>query len=91
MSNGLNANLLRRWVIEAEQATDDTAVTLRLACKASPNANSVPSFVPLQMASAGAEPPTIRIELRRGGTAITVAWPASAAAECAAWMRELLR
>jgi hypothetical protein len=35
--------------------------------------------------------PDIRIELRRGATSITVNWPAQAAAECAAWMRELLR
>jgi hypothetical protein len=33
----------------------------------------------------------IRIELRRGATTIAVAWPADAATECAAWMRELLR
>jgi transposase len=33
----------------------------------------------------------IRIELRRGATSITVTWPTDAAAECAAWMRELLR
>ena len=33
----------------------------------------------------------IRIELQRGATAVTVTWPASAASECAAWMRELLR
>lgn len=91
MSNGVNANLLRRWVIEAEHASDDTAVKLRPASEVSPKVNATPSFVPLQMACAGAEPPDIRIELRRGGTAITVAWPASAAAECAAWMRELLR
>ena len=33
----------------------------------------------------------IRIELQRGATTVTVTWPASAASECAAWMRELLR
>ena len=33
----------------------------------------------------------IRIELRRGTTAIAVTWPSDAAAQCAAWMRELLR
>jgi transposase len=35
--------------------------------------------------------PDIRIELRRGATLIAVTWPTDAAAECAAWMRELLR
>ena len=33
----------------------------------------------------------IRIELRRGVTAITVTWPTDAAPEGAAWMREPLR
>jgi hypothetical protein len=33
----------------------------------------------------------IRIDLRRGATLMTITWPSSAAADCAAWMRELLR
>ena len=33
----------------------------------------------------------IRIELRRGATSISVAWPTETATDCAAWMRELLR
>lgn len=38
-----------------------------------------------------AQAPDIRIELRRGSTTVTMTWPASAASDCAAWMRELLR
>ena len=41
--------------------------------------------------SAEDQPAAVRIELRRGTTAITVNWPCAAALECAAWMRELLR
>jgi transposase len=33
----------------------------------------------------------IRIDVRRGPTTITVAWPMAAAAECAGWILELLR
>jgi transposase len=33
----------------------------------------------------------IRIELHRGTTTVKVTWPLSAAAECGAWLRELLR
>jgi transposase len=33
----------------------------------------------------------IRMELRRGATNMAITWPAAAAADCAAWMRELLR
>ena len=48
------------------------------------------AFVPVTLPGVSA-PPDIRIELRRGATAITVTWPTQAASECAAWMRELLR
>lgn len=36
-----------------------------------------------------AEP--IRLELRRGASTVSLQWPASAAAECGAWLREWLR
>ena len=85
MRHGINANLLRRWVKAAEcgpAAQPKKAVAL-------PNATAR-SFVPMQLAAA-ASPPDIRIELRRGATSISVTWPTQAGAECAAWMRELLR
>lgn len=93
LANGLNANLLRRWVANAERDTQpvieaaplDTAII-----NAQPS--QTPAFLPLQLAAPTREPtPEIQIELRRGGTTVKVNWPASAAAECASWMRELLR
>jgi transposase len=33
----------------------------------------------------------ITIELRRGATVVKVAWPLAAAADCAVWLRALLR
>lgn len=33
----------------------------------------------------------IRIEIQRGATTVNVTWPASAASDCAQWLRELLR
>jgi hypothetical protein len=33
----------------------------------------------------------ICIELRRGATTVTIRWPAQAAGDCAAWLREWLR
>lgn len=82
LAHGVNANLLRRWVREAEVAPVKTLS----------HAASAPStFVPVQLPEAAAPAGDIRLELRRGTTTITVAWPMSAAAECASWMRELLR
>jgi transposase len=33
----------------------------------------------------------IQIQLHRGPTAVTITWPVAAAADCATWLRELLR
>lgn len=63
----------------------------------------LPTFIPVQLpapvpaAAPAAQPvserPTsrgdIRIELKRGDASIAVQWPASAAGDCAAWLREL--
>ncbi|MBA3591805.1 MAG: transposase [Methylibium sp.] len=86
MANGVNANLARRWVVAAEQGATGGD---RLVAVVSGVAQT-PAFVPVQLACASPTP-DIRIELRRGATAITVHWPSAEAAQCAAWMRELLR
>ena len=86
MANGVNANLARRWVVAAEQGATGGA---RLVADARGVAHTL-GFVPVQLPCAQPTP-DIRIELRRGATAITVHWPSAEAAQCAAWMRELLR
>ena len=35
--------------------------------------------------------PVIRLELHKGALSIEITWPVAAAAECAAWMREVLQ
>lgn len=82
LMRGINANLLRRWVREAE-----VPPTKALA-KATPTA---PAFVPVHLPDPVTPDGEIRIDVRRGATTITVVWPMTAAAECASWMRELLR
>lgn len=85
MAHGVNANLARRWVVEADGRGDSTSI-------ASVN-KGVPAFVPVRMPqpAAAAAPADIRLEVRRGPVSISVSWPCSAAAECAAWLREFLR
>jgi transposase len=87
MAHGINANLLRRWVREAEARHGAAAAC---ALPAPRPVTKAAAFVPMQM-PAPVVAPDIRIELRRGSTAITVSWPSEAATACAAWMRELLR
>jgi transposase len=83
LANGINANLLRRWTLEAGRSPRDAV---------SPRRMDPPGFIALPMAAppiAAGEP--VRIELQRGSTKIAVTWPVSAADSCAAWLRELLR
>lgn len=83
MAHGINDNLARRWVVEAQQREGSTSV--------GPVRSTLPAFVPLQLPAPVQEAADIRIELKRGQLAISVSWPCSAAQQCAAWMRELLR
>ncbi len=84
LARGINANLLRRWVRESE-------VPLATALSNRAPAPSTPAFVAVQLPEPVVPVGDIRVELRRGSTTITVAWPMAAIAECASWMRELLR
>ena len=87
MSRSVNANLLRRWVAEAERTVE------------APQPKALPRppieaqrFVPVALE----KPPVssearIRIEVRRGATTVIVEWPASAARECAEWLSGLVK
>lgn len=89
LANGLNANLLHRWIAAHKQSA--TAVP-HVSTLAEPAPEGPPAgFVPVALASRPQTDQPIRIELRRGAITVTIAWPASAAADCAAWVRELLR
>ena len=77
LANGLNANLLRRWVIDAEQVR---ATSLKLesgARDATGHAGALASFVPVNI-KPDPTPPDIRIEFSRNGTVVSVNWPTTA-------------
>lgn len=89
---GLNANLVRQWLHGRGFKRASGALTLPAP------APHAPTFVPLALpASAPAKPQAatpagdIRVEVRRGALHVNVSWPQSAGADCAAWLRELLR
>lgn len=80
MAHGINANVVHRWRQLAREGTQATAAKPR---------EFVPVTVaPLAPTESRAE---IEVELRRGSVTMKVTWPASAAADFAAWTRELLR
>jgi transposase len=80
LKHGLNANLVHKWRRLAHPCTSTALEDV-----------PPPQFVPVPLPPPAVPREDIRIELRRGATAVTVTWPLSAAAECAGWMRELLR
>lgn len=88
LANGLNANLLRRWVSEHEAALSGAALAEQR--EREPVA-SLPGFVPLQLSAEPAAAQEIKLELRSGAILISVTWPVSAASECAAWVAAVLR
>lgn len=88
LAHGINANLLRRWVIAAQHVHGTPSIALS-ANDTTSGTGAVASFVPVSVEPS--PPANICIELSRNGIVVTVNWPTSAAAECGAWLREALR
>jgi len=85
LDNQLNANLVRRWIRDAQQTGQAT---------------TSPGFMPLALPAASGpgersrthgQDSRIRIEVPRAGGAVVVEWPAEQAHQCLALLRELLR
>ncbi|HKB54007.1 MAG TPA: transposase [Ramlibacter sp.] len=86
LAHGLNATMVRKWVVEAERRP---AASLQATEAAAPPAGD-PGFVPLALPAPPTQP-DIHIELQRAGTLVKIVWPAAAAAQCAVWLAEWLR
>jgi transposase-like protein len=84
LAHSLNANMLRKWVIDAEHKVMAPPPT------AAPEPEPPPTFIPLALPAPTVDG-EIRIELQRAGTVIKLVWPAAAARDCAAWLRDWLR
>ena len=84
----LNDNLVHQWRRGRGVGT----------AKLGPPAQTAPEFVELSLpapstpkAVVAVPSESVRIELKRGSLGVNVLWPLSAAGDCAAWLRELLR
>ena len=94
MSHGLNANIVHGWrKLARERDAAGVVPTPSLAIMPAKPVAGVPQFVPVSLTPTASPPPPadIQIELRRCATAVKITWPIAAAADCATWMRELLR
>lgn len=89
ISHGMNPNVLRRWIKEADPAN---AVSTPTPC-----ADALkPAFVALPMIAPTPRAPeaaqvNVRIEIQRNGTTVSVLWPHSRLSDSAAWVREVLQ
>ncbi len=90
MSRSVNANLLRRWVVEAQRACEPPRTSARPKALARPPIETR-RFVPVALEKPAVSEARIRIEVRRGATTVIVEWPPSAARECAEWLSGLVK
>jgi transposase-like protein len=99
LANGLNANMLRKWVNEARLATESPspasrAVNEPLPTLAAPTLTPTPGFVGLRLPEPAPQAdrlPNIHLEVQRGDLTIKLTWPGALASECSACLRECLR
>lgn len=85
LAHGLNANLVHKWRARAATGLELPPPVLSAPV---PDTFVALPVIPRESAPACTD---VRIELRRGPVNVTVSWPVSAAAECAVWLREVLR
>ncbi|WP_321857455.1 IS66-like element accessory protein TnpA [Paraburkholderia tropica] len=87
LEHRLNANLLRRWLDQAEGRLPKRLSESPVEAQST----QLPAFVPVAMGAKDIGSTEIRVEVRRGNQSITVSWPVTEAAQCATWLREWLR
>lgn len=85
MARSVNANLLRRWIAEAE---GESAEVEQKELMAAPPRDA---FIALPAPTRSQASPPIQIEVRRGSLTVVVQWPTSALHECTVWLREVLK
>ena len=91
LEHGLNANLLRRWVTNAER-TAGSGGALAIGTAMQQAVDPVGhQFVAVPIETRAPTMPPIEVELHRGPLLVKVKWPVGASAGCGAWLRELLR
>ena len=91
MSHGVNANVVHGWRKLARERDGIALPPPSPTTLPAQTAASLPHFLPVSVTQATSPPALvdIQIELRRGAAAMKITWPIAAAAECAAWMRDL--
>lgn len=87
LANGVNANLLRKWM----GARGVMAPSLRRCAESAEPVARAPELLPVAITTTESGLPEIRIQARRGSAVVKIEWPVAAAADCAAWLRGWLK
>ena len=87
LANGINANLLRRWIVQSDESSSQPKSRL--------NASSPEGFVQIASRAVCRDPvvasaPCLRLEIRKSDLAITLSLPMGQHSECAALLKLLL-
>ena len=87
LANGINANLLRRWIVQSDEFSSQPKSRL--------NASSPEGFVQIASRAICRDPvvatePCLRLEIRKSDLAITLSLPMGQHSECAALLKLLL-
>ena len=91
ISHGMNPNVLRRWIKEADDPGIDSTTRAK-----SLSVDVQSAFVAVPMSATatqalGAAPVGVRIEIQRNGATVSVMWPTSHLHDSGAWVRDILR
>ena len=79
LANGLNANMLRRWVVESSRGSNGQLATIT---EPLPTAQAKPDFIPVKFApSASTQTLDIRIELEHARGTMQIHWPMAASSQ----------
>ena len=93
LANGLNANMLRKWVNEARLASASLPPISIPAIEPLPMPPA-PGFVALRLPEPARRADllaNIHLEVQRADLTIKVTWPGALVSEYSAWLREWLR
>ncbi len=87
LANGLNANMLRRWL--RESSTPDLAPTAKADTKLpTPQFVQLPASIARPAPTEPPSPSTVEVQIQRGQNRVVVSLPLGSSS--AAWLREVL-
>jgi len=87
---GMNANVLHRWLQVQRQSTLSGAVHAKTPAVET-SGQELPSFIPLPPVLKPSATRVIQVEVRKGALVMSVAWPMCAASEFACWSAAILK